>query len=249
MKKPVEKMNAEIHDAEAVLGYQEPVAQLLALGDIRKLQQPYDYLALGLTPADVPELIRVLCDDVLYWSDSEEERWAALHAAHALGQLRAESAVDALISNLSRVDEDDWVMTDYPVILGQIGPAALPALQDALQDSTQSEVERVFTAEAVVSVAKQHPDARDRCVALLLDQLRLHAEQPEWLNASLISSLVELDGREAAPVMAEAFESRHVDLSVVGDWEDIQIDLGLLTKRLTPKPRALPDWKPEEHRD
>ena len=87
MKKPVEKMNAEIHDAEAVLGYQEPVAQLLALGDIRKLQQPYDYLALGLTPADVPELIRVLCDDVLYWSDSEEERWAALHAAHALGQL------------------------------------------------------------------------------------------------------------------------------------------------------------------
>lgn len=245
MKELVEKMDAEINTEEAVLSYHEPVVQLLALGDIREIGESYDYLALGLTLDDVPELIRVLRDDGLYWSDLESERWASIHAAHALGQLRAESAVDALVANLSKIDNDDWIMEDYPAIFGQIGPAALPALQESLHDSTNDEYQRVFSAEAVEMIAKQHPDERDRCVALLADQLRLHAEQSEWLNATLINNLVELDGREAAPVMAEAFEANHVDLSLMGDWEEIQIALGLLTERLTPKPKSWLNWMPE----
>lgn len=243
MNDPVEKIGAEIDAAEAVLGYQEPVAQLLTLGDVRELERNYDYLALGLTPDDTPELIRLMQDDDLYWSDSDNEFWASLHAARALGQLRAESAVEALIDNLSRIDDDDeWVMSDYPEIFSQIGPAALPALQENLQDATKGEYQRVFSADAVVRIAGQHPDVRDRCVALLVDQLRLHAEQPEWLNASLINHLVDLGVHEAAPVMAEAFAADHVDLSLMGDWEEAQIRLGLLTERLTPAPGSWLDW-------
>lgn len=235
---------------ELVVGYQEPVLQLLALGEIDNLEQPYDYLALGLTLDDAPELIRVLRDDVLYSSDSEDESWASLHAALALGQLRAESAVDALVANLSRIDDDDdWVMSAYPGIFGQIGPAALPALQEALRDSTKSVYQRVFASEAVLQIAEQHPDARDRCVALLVDQLRLHAEQSEWLNASLINNLVELDAQEAAPVMAEAFAANRVDWSLMGDWEEVQIALGLLAERLTPEPNTWFNWEPGVNED
>jgi hypothetical protein len=34
--------------------------------------------------------------------------------------------------------------------------------------------------------------------------------------------------------MEQAFVADRVDLSIMGDWEDVQIDLGLLEERLTP---------------
>jgi hypothetical protein len=56
------------------------------------------------------------------------------------------------------------------------------------------------------------------------------------MNSYLISSLINLRAVEAAPLMEEAFAANHVDISIVGDWEDVQIELGLLSGRLTTKP-------------
>jgi hypothetical protein len=44
---------------------------------------------------------------------------------------------------------------------------------------------------------------------------------------------------EAAPLMQAAFESGRADELIRSDWEDVQIDLGLLEERLTP-PRPSP---------
>ena len=51
--------------------------------------------------------------------------------------------------------------------------------------------------------------------------------------------LAELKVVEAAPLMEEAFAARRVDDMVMGDWEDVQIELGLLAERLTP---FRPEW-------
>jgi hypothetical protein len=40
-----------------------------------------------------------------------------------------------------------------------------------------------------------------------------------------------------------AFAADKVDISILGDWEDAQIALGLLDKRLTPPPEYV--WLPE----
>jgi hypothetical protein len=74
----------------------------------------------------------------------------------------------------------------------------------------------------------------------LTDQLR-QADQDPSLNAFLINSLVALRAVEAAPVIEAAFAANAVDLSIQGDWEEVQIKLGLLTQRLTPRPRS---WLP-----
>lgn len=42
---------------------------------------------------------------------------------------------------------------------------------------------------------------------------------------------------EAAPLMQAAFEADHVDIMMRGDWEDVQVDLGLLPERITERPR------------
>ena len=71
-------------------------------------------------------------------------------------------------------------------------------------------------------------------------QLEKFAAQSGTLNAFLISPLLDLKAREALPVIARAYAGGHVDESVVGDYEDVEIELGLKTPRqhpLKPRPR------------
>ncbi len=57
----------------------------------------------------------------------------------------------------------------------------------------------------------------------------------------MIGDLIDLQGVEAAPVIERAFAANKVEVMVQGDWEDVQIALGLLAERQTPPPdyRAL----------
>jgi len=79
-----------------------------------------------------------------------------------------------------------------------------------------------------------HPDARAECVAIFARQLEGFAEQDPTLNAFLVDPLLDLKAVEAAPVIERAFAADRVDESVVGDWEDVQIALGLKEQRETP---------------
>ena len=44
---------------------------------------------------------------------------------------------------------------------------------------------------------------------------------------------------KSAPVIERAFAAGCVDISVRGDWEDVQVELGLARERITPKPDYL----------
>jgi len=223
--------------------YRDPVAQLLALGDPRQEEgmtsEWRDYPALGLTAEHVPELARMALDEDLYWADSEGiEVWAPLHAWRALGQLRAESAVEPLLQLLDRIDaaDDDWVQADLPKVFGMIGPAAIPALRDLLAGSDHGEWARIAAGEGLVEMVEWFPESRGRVVAIVTDQLRRFAGQERIVNAFLVNALCDLKAVESAAVIEQAFAAGAVDLSVIGDWEEAQILLGLLKERVTPAP-------------
>ena len=55
-------------------------------------------------------------------------------------------------------------------------------------------------------------------------------------NALIIADLTDLNAVESTSVMEAAFKAKKVDLSIQGDWEETQIYMGLLHKRITPKP-------------
>ncbi|MBU0492223.1 MAG: hypothetical protein KKB13_10290, partial [Chloroflexi bacterium] len=78
--------------------------------------------------------------------------------------------------------------------------------------------------------------ARDACVAALVEPLEHAAGQDPTLNGLLIGSLIDLHAVEAAPAMERAFAADQVDVSILGDWEEAQILLGLLDARQTPRP-------------
>ncbi len=220
--------------------YLAPVDQLLTLGEARARQHPWpDYLAMGFTAEHVPELIRMAVDEELAEADSDsDEVWSGLHAWRTLGQLRAEDAIGPLVALVER-DDSDWVQNELPRVLGMIGPAALEPLRAAL--SRHSLDEESWTAAAaadgIVEIAKRFPEAREAAVDALARQLRWWQRQDPELNGFLVSDLVELKAVEAAPLMEEVFAADAAEIGIRGDWEDVQVELGLLPARITPRPQ------------
>lgn len=225
--------------------YHPPVSTLLTLGDRHEGGAWPDYLAYGLTDVHIPDLIWLALDEDLPWVDAEStEVWAPIHARRALGQLRAQAAIEPLVQLLHKVDEDedDWISEELPEVLALIGPTAIPALQTFLASTEHGLWARITASGALEEIGKAYPESREACVLVVTEQLRKYQEQDPTLNADLIHTLIELRALEATPLIEAAFATNAVDLSVTGDWEEVQIALGLLSERLTPAPRG--GWLP-----
>jgi len=237
--------------SETVDDYTPPVADLLTLGDVRQIENQYNYLAHGFTAAHIPELQRMALDEELSFADSESDLvWAPLHAWRTLGQLRDPAAIPTMIELIYKMEdwEDDWSISEVPQVLGLLGAPAIEPLQQALSDDQLYLYGRVAAAEALAKIAMHYPTERARVVAILAEQLRRFAEEEDDFNAFLVGVLIDLQAVEAADVMAAAFAANKVDWSIQGDWEEVQIALGLLTERITPRPArwSFPDWEPSE---
>jgi len=228
--------------------YPVPLDRLNAL-DLDELEQPadVDYRALGLGPEDIPALVRIATDR-RYDTVPLPLAWAPLHAWRALGALRAAEAAEPLTMLFDSVGDDDWMLGDLPRVFGQIGAPAIPIVARYLTQPEHAVWSRIAAGEALAEIGKVHPDVRDECVTILTDQLRHFETQDDELNAFLVSDLLELRAVESAPVIEAAFAADRVDLSVCGDWEDVQVELGLLPARLTPARRSFVWQFPQSER-
>ena len=208
--------------------YPEPVAQLLYLGRPKEFGPPWRrYATLGITEADIPELTRMVTDMTLYDAPEDSLRnWAPIHAWRVLGQLRAVAAIGPLINLLRLADQnDDWASEELPQVLGLIGPAAIDPLVTRLGNRECGEWERVAIVSSFCEIGRRHPDARGECVAVLNQQLERYADNTDELNGFLIAELLDLHAVEAAPAIQQAFMSDAVDVTIVGDWDDVQKEL------------------------
>ena len=222
--------------------YEPPVDQLLTLGgDVEAMSQPWpDYPArFGLTADHVPDLLRILADPVLldlnYELDEDDPRlWAVIHAWRALGQLRAEAAIEPMLALMITLEDVDWLTEEGPEVLGLIGPAAIAPTTAALARTAATAFPAVSYSHALQAIAEHYPETRDIVVAALIAQLELYRHNDPGLNAFLVMHLAKMKVLAAASLIEEAFAARRVDDMVMGDWEDVQIELGLLAERLTP---------------
>jgi hypothetical protein len=212
--------------------YSPPVDRLLTYGNCQPRREWPDYLQLGLASEHIPELIRMATDEDLHFADTESlEVWAPVHAWRALAQLRAEAAIHPLIALLARTGEDledDWTPEELPYVFAE--------LTAFLTDDRHGVYSRTAAANGLQHIAEQHPAARNEVAAILIRQLEQFDDQEEDFNAFLISSLADLKATEALPVIERAFAADAVEEFVMGDWEDVQIMLGLKAERATPRP-------------
>ena len=218
--------------------YSPPVDRLLSLGEPSMEVNWVEHLEYKFEPEHIPMLIQMATDDDLFAAPSEsKEVWAPIHAWRALAQLRAEAAIEPLLSILCRIDryDDDWANEELPVIFSMIGPAAVPGLHKYLADPSRGEYARIAAVASLQEMVKKYPEARDACVAALMAQLEQYPSNTGGMNGFLILALAEMRVTEALPLIEQAFSENCVDEFVMGDWEDVQIEFGLKEKRETPK--------------
>ena len=217
--------------------YTPPVSHLLTYGEYLKygFKPGTHYLdKFGLTAEHIPELIRMASDDELQDADPDSlESWGPLHAWRALGELKAEEAIQPLISLISPLKDNDWLLNELPNILANIGPPALPKLRDYLANPDFYLDQRSIASEALELIGTEHPKFRQECVNILTDSLKNFSQNCPGLNGFIICSLLGLQAVESASVMEAAYAAHSVDPLLPGDWETVQVELGLKE----PKPK------------
>ena len=242
----------------ALPNYSEPLTQLLTQGECSwgGVESWIDYPALGITSSDIPSLITMATDDELYERDSDAvEGWAPVHAWRALGQLRAEAAVVPLLQQSLEFDVlegwRDWMTSELPSVFGMIGTLAIPALAEFTADRTKSGWQRSIALEGLETIAKTQPEAAPQCIAILRQELAHFEENDPEMNAFVIGGLIDLRVMEAVPLIEQAFAAGRVDELFNGDWDEVQVSLGLKSRDEVPRrryelPRSLlePDFVP-----
>ena len=219
--------------------YTEPVAQLLAYGDPREETQWPNYLSLGFTEEHVPELVEMALDDELNRGSGKTLKiWAPVHAWRTLAQLQAEDAIEPLLAlfDFEEAFDDDWALSELPTIYGMIGQKAIPVLSKHLSDNPAEDMPGIVVVDCIREIGKTHPQAQLECIEVLSSQLERFNYNSLTVNGFLISGLVELRALDRLPLIKQAFDSGRVDLSIVGDMEDVEIDWGLREGRSTPRP-------------
>lgn len=220
--------------------YQPPVAHLLSYGrpKVASPAQWFDYVAAyGFTDEHIPDLIRLASETDLNWED-DVECYAFIHAYRALGQLKAEAAIQPLIQLLDN-EEIDWFMEDLPKVFSLIGPVCIPALTDYLNQHDHTCWSKAAAANGLNQIAQSHSAHRDECVHILIEALSNHQQNPPELNGCLVAKLLDLQATAAASVIEKAYKEGPMDEMVCGTWATVQIELGLATAA---------DFTPEELR-
>ena len=219
------------------MDYAEPVKGLLTYGSCQEMSGWPDYLEMGITHEHIPELIRMVTDRKLLWADQDSiEVWAPVHAWRALGQLQAKEAIEPLIGLFDELSEDDWASDELPEVMALIGAEAIQPLKEYLSDSSNNELARATAANCLEKIGNNNSFLKKECISILTDHLEQSNIDAPTLNGLVIAHLIELEAVDSIGSIRKAFNNGNVDLTVAGDIEDVEILLGLRTKRESPHP-------------
>ncbi len=222
--------------------YSNPIIQLLTMGKCELSMDENDwpdYPATGISEKDIPELIKIVTDkDLLKLDGKNPMVWASLHAWRALGQLKAVLAIEPIIAMLEEYNNDDYAMSELPIVIGMIGGDAIAPLGNYLMDDTKDEWARVIAANSFTKIALKSPEKRNECVNILSGFLDVATSDTASLNGLIAADLVDLDAKEAIESIRNACQRDIIDEGVQGDIEDIEIALGFRKTRETPKKQS-----------
>jgi len=247
-------MTETLRNTDLCIQYVDPVGRLLTIGETGSYDPAKwpDYVVnFGLAREHVAALACMVCDAALNRANTDSsEVWAPMHAWRALGQLGVQEAVAPLLDFLRTSENDDAVSEELPVVFGMIGPAAVPHIASFLSNRPNPTSPVATAMAGLREIVARHPECRDDCVGILARVLEPHAASDPVANGFAVWTLIDLAAVEAIDVMRDAFRRRAVDLSLVGDEEDVEIALGLRERRATPAPSyhiGPPGWLDQPH--
>jgi hypothetical protein len=136
--------------------------------------------------------------------------------------------------------DDEWANEELADVFALIGPAAIQPLAGYLADRGNKTYARATAADSLEVIGKRFPESRDECVAGLAGALESYQENDESINGFIVFALVNLKAIEQLGLIEQAFQADKVDEFIMGDFEDVQVELGILPGRVTPSRSYLP---------
>lgn len=208
-----------------------------------------DYSGYGLTAADAPTLVELVADNSFVESEGADY-WVPLHSWRALLHLMP-AGLHELIGIFDVVAEDDWAVDEIPMVVAAACDAALDPLLDYVLDKRNDEFAIPLALQCLVETGKRHSKLRKPVIERLVSALKHSAARDYGLRGLIVAELVALRAVEAMPAIRVAFAEDQVDWTVSGDLEDVELGMGLRTKRDTPRPsyKAEQDEPDDEDED
>lgn len=196
-----------------------------------------------LTAADIPWLIAMAVDEHTRQEEGEDPTdYRNMHAWRSLGQLHAVEAIPALLGILRWVDDynDEWTDEELPEVFAMLGADVIAPLSDYLANPENLLWARVAAVTSLEHIAREHPETAEDCARALARTLEQYASNDLDLNGFIVEALSKIRRPETYALVEQAFQADRVEQNIDGDWEDFQVRVGLLEKRLTPEPKF--DW-------
>jgi SEC-C motif len=227
--------------------YGERLRPLLQRGSYFDGVKPATVAELGLGAEDGAELLRMAVDPEFDNSSHPDAVWGPVWAWFLIGELKPAGAGAVLVSLLDRLDtkkRDDAATAILPKVFGQMGPEMAQALTAVLRDHARSTASRWAAMDGLKEIALARPEARAEMVAILTAQLEEEAVGDAEVNGAIISALIDLEAVESAAVIEQAFRAKRVDEMIAGDWEEVQVAMGLKEASSSPPGIGLFDGAP-----
>ncbi len=220
---------------------------LFSLGnESRNSEEWLDYLQHGFDKSDVSALLALVADESLHRADIDSnEAWVPMHAWRTLGQIGSAEAVEPLLALFDEIVDDDWALSEFPIVMSMIGESSIEALTRYLREPGHDEFSLVMAADALKTIAQNYPGARERIIRVLTTYLDAPDTTMLTLNGLIVVFLLELEASSAIDTVRRLYQSELVDISCAGDLEDVEIAFGLRTERESPAP----DYTIEESDD
>lgn len=224
-----------------------PLAQLATLDWYGPDDEHHDYAALGITTDHADELWAAVFNETFHFDDaSDEEIRLWTHAMWALARMNGPGTIERLLPAFARFQHENEACDLVVDAFAMLGPPAVPALRDFLIGSTADEdhMARLSAMDALDTITGDAPEHRAEWVDALCAVLR--DGQDTIINGAAVATLCDLKAVEALPTIRAAFAADMVEISMAGDLEDVEIDLGVRTERDTPRP-VYNAFTPEDH--
>lgn len=215
----------------------------MRLGPPALLGDWLDYRAWGLGDEHAAALLTFLdAAETLDPIEGDAVSGVPVHAWRALAQLGVPETLPCLLRLIDRSDENDFFTEDLPSAVELVGVPAFDPLADRVRNRSLGIFARSVAARALVHLCRVFPADRSRTGEFIAQTLSDPRETDPVLLGLLVSDLIALDGVEWALHIKAALASGRVGAWHCGDWEDVQVDLGLLDRRRTPPQYYVLEW-------
>lgn len=202
------------------------------------------YEDLGFGEDELEDLLDLASGFYLEIEQSDRDSAISIHAWRALAAMgRVEILPDFLSLSIGCDDiADEWFADEFPTLLGKLGMGALPELLAAVESTPEYPCLAEGLIEGLPLMACD-TDGRRQAIETLVGLLG-QDDFNRHLRAMVVASLVELKAVEKIEEIRVQFEANGIDISEVGDLEEVELALGLRSERTTSRP----DLEKEEAR-